>query len=388
MHLIETGKVRPSARSLQIIARRLGVSAQSFQLTTPGDPRAEEGVAELERLCEWQRYSEVVDLAPELLARDLSIQEQGVTRLTMGRALMHLGRLDQALYQLRRSRRAFEAENDAWSAAEARDWEAATLYLKEDPRAVTTAEDALRRYRLVETRRPEVEARMLEHLATFLLRESDFVQAHERYDEALRVAGPVLNMLRLGHIYLGLSRCQLSLGDLKRAIELASRAVALYAVENDLRPVPARTDLPRAENDLGMLLIRNGQLDRAEELFQAALQHLEESGAERLRSYFLLSVAELRQAQHRSAEALELVGEAIDVAVRLDEQIAVATAYEQLGQLHAERAEDALADGAFDRALAVFADLGMTERAAECSAAYQLVLEARGDTARLERFAG
>jgi tetratricopeptide (TPR) repeat protein len=260
--------------------------------------------------------------------------------------------------------------------------------LKEDGRAVTVAEEALRRYRTLEPRRQDVEARMLEHLAAQLVQRCDFIRALRCYTEALHVAGPVLDLMRLGRIYHGMGRCQVSLGDRRQAIDLVSRAVALYAVEHDLRPVSARIDLPRVENDLGMLLMLDGQLGRAEELFSSALAHLEEAGVERLQSYVLLSFAELRQEQGRLHESLELIGRAMALAERLEEQLALATAWQQLGGLREARGEPRLADESFERALAILADAGMDERRAECAAAYQRLLEARGAGARLERTAG
>jgi tetratricopeptide (TPR) repeat protein len=388
VHLIETGKVRPSMRSLQIIARRLGQPAQTFQV--PSDVGAElphHRVADLERLCERQRYPEVVELAGQLLAAAAPADLEAFAHLYLGRARAHLGCPDDALPHLRRARRLFEAEDDPWSAAEAREWEAAALYLKEDARAVATAEDALRRYRELEPRRVEVEARMLEHLATFLVQQSDFVRAEQCYTEALHVAGPVLNLVRLSRIYHGLSRCRVSLGDLRRAIDLASRAVALSAVENDLRPAPARIDLPRIENDLGMMLTRDGQYERAEELFASALRRLEEAGAERIRSYVLLSLAELRQVQGRRDAAMPLIAQAIELAERLEERMALVQAHQLLGELHAAGQEHQLADASFERALAILDEAGMTGPREQCLAAYQRVLEARGDAERLERFA-
>ena len=389
VHLIETGKVRPSMRSLQIIARRLGVSALSLQV--PGDAGAEmphRRAAELERLCERQRYHEVVELATHLLAHDTSTYLTAFAHLYVGRGLAHLGQPDEALPHLRRARQLFDAEDDPWSAAEAREWEAAALYLKEDPRSVSVGEDALERYRALEPRRPEVEARMVEHLATFLVQRSDYVRAEQCYQQALKVAGPVLDLVRLGRVYHGLGRCCYSLGNTRRGIDLVSRAVALYAVENDLRPAPARVDLPRVENDLGMMLLATGQLERAEEFFESADRHLLEAGAERMRSYVLLSLADVRQGQDRLEEAVDLIEQALELAERFGEQAALAAANRQLGQVHALRHEHDLADERFQLALTILDEAGMTGRRDECLAAYQRVLDARADAAPLERSAG
>lgn len=389
VHLIETGKVRPSMRSLQIIARRLGVSALSLQV--PGDAGAEmphRRAAELERLCERQRFNEVVELATQLLAQDTSTYLTAFAHLYVGRAHVHLGQPNEALPHLRRARQLFDSEDDPWSAAETREWEAAALYLTEDPRAVSVGEDALQRYRALEPRRPEVEARMVEHLATFLVQRSDYVRAEQCYQQALQIGGPVLDLVRLGRVYHGLGRCCYSLGDTRRGIELVTRAVALYAVENDLRPAPARIDLPRVENDLGMMLAATGQLARAEEFFDSANRHFVAAGVDRKRSYVLLSLADVRERQDRLDEAIDLIDQACELAERFGEQAALAAANRQLGQVHALRQEHHLADERFQRALTILDEAGMPARREECLAAYQRILDARADAAPLERSAG
>lgn len=389
VHLIETGKARPSVRSLQVIARRLGVPALSFQV--PTDARAEVSdrrAAELERLCEGQRYDEVVELAGQLLAQDTSSHLAAFAHMYRGRALAHLGRPDEALPDVRRAQQLFESLDDPWSAAEAREWEGTALYLKEDARAVAVGEDALERYRGLEPRRPEIEARMAEHLATFLVRQRDYVRAEQCYQQALQTAGPVLDLARLGRIYHGLGRCIYSFGDARRGIELVSRALSLYAVENDLRPAPARIDLPRVENDLGVMLLREGQRERAEELFWSTLGRLEQAGSERMQSHVLLSLAEVRQGQGRLDEAIDLIERALELAQKLDERRAMATATRQLGEVHELRREPERADQCFQQALALLDGAGLAHARAECLAAYQRVLEARGDAAQPERSAG
>jgi len=389
VHLIETGKVRPSLRSLQIIARRLGVPAHTFQVapeveTGPPQPWA----AELERLCDRQRYDEVVDLARGLMSEGASVLQRAVAHLYLGRGLLHLGDAIEAMRHLRQARRLFEQEGDQWSAAEALEGEAGALYQQEDPRALSVSEEALRQYRSLEPRRADVEARMLEHLATCLIQRGDLTRAYQCYEDALRIAGKILDLTRLARIYHGMGRCHFSLGDPRRAIDLLSRAVALNAVEQDLRPLPARIDLPRAENDLGMLLMYDGQLGRAEECFLAALRHLEEAGGRRLRSHLLVSLAELRQRQGELDEAVRLTEEAIEHATSLQERIALASACQQLGRLRVERQEHQLAEQAFDRALAIFEELGMVGPRDECLAARRSARERRSAGARLERSAG
>jgi tetratricopeptide (TPR) repeat protein len=389
VHLIETGKVRPSMRSLQIIARRLGVSALSFQV--PVDAGAEmphRRAAEFERLCERQRYDEVAELAGQLLAQDGSTYLAAFAHMYMGRALCFLGRTDEALAHSRKARRLFEAEDDPWSAAEACEWEACALFLKQDARAVALGEEALQRYRALEPRRSEVEGRMVEHLATFLMQRSDYIRAEHCYKQALQVAGPLLDLARLGRIYHGLGQCEFFIGHVRRGIELVSRAVALYAVEDDLRPAPARTGLPAVENDLGMMYLRQGQPERAEELFRSALRRLEEAGAERLRSHILLSLAEARQGQGELDEAVSLIERALDLAHRVGEPRAIAGAHRQLAEVYERRLEHELADRHFERALATLDEAGLTAARPEFVTAYQRILDARAQSEPVERSAG
>src|SRR5204862_95671 len=122
VHLIETGKVRPTLRSLQIIARRLGVPALSFQV--PGDPEGEprQRAAELERLCDRQRHADVADLARQILEQSSSRHLTAFANLYLGRSMAHLGSPAEALPHLRRARRLFELERDCGPAAEAREW--------------------------------------------------------------------------------------------------------------------------------------------------------------------------------------------------------------------------------------------------------------------------
>jgi len=208
-------------------------------------------IARLEQFTEQQRYLEVMDLAPSLLAeRSRGLRAYG--HFFLGQALNRLFRPDEAIDHLVRARTLFEALDEPWLAAECLEWEAGARYLKEDTGALAMAQEALRRYRELEPRAAEVESRMLEHIGTILVRHQDYTQARDCYEEALRVAGRRLDISRLARIYHGLGSCHASLGDVQRAIELTSRAVTLYQVENDIRPQGARVDLPRAEGDLGV----------------------------------------------------------------------------------------------------------------------------------------
>jgi tetratricopeptide (TPR) repeat protein len=376
----EAGMARPRMATLRLIAERLDVPVAALlaapELELPDNP-----APALRRLCDQRRYDEVVAMAQRLLSAE-SADTRAHAHLYAGLGLLHLARPDEAIGPLQEARRLFEQAGDAASAAEAIDWEAGAWYFKEDRRGLELAAEALERYRALEHRDAAVEARMTEHLATQLARHHDYTGARALYERALQVAGCQRDLARLARLYHGLSRCLQSLGDMRWATELGSRAVVLYAVEDDVRPAPARTDVARAENDLGLLFLRQGRLDRAEECFYSALQRLKQAGAERLWANPLLSLAELRQRQGRLDEAVDLIAQATELAERFDEPMSQAAAHEQMGQLHAERGEHELCDAAFARALGILERAGLRHRHAECRAAHRQVQEAREAAAR------
>lgn len=383
IHLIENGKVRPRLRTMQIIARRLRVPISSLLARPALDSDLRQiYFADLERLSQRQQYTAVADRARALLDDGVRGEFEAVASFHLGRALAHLQRPEEAISHLQRARELFESFNDPWLAAESMEYEAAALYLLEDPQAVALAQRALERYRVLEPRQPEVEARMLEHVGTFLVGHRNFARARDFYEESLQVVGSVRDLSRLARVYHGLSTCHWNLGNHKRAVELCSRAVALYAVEHELRPAAARGDLPRVENDLAKMYMEEGRLDRAEELMGSALDHLTSAGVERTRAGALLTLGELRQRQGRLEEAIDLVRQAIELAERLNEQMRLATAYQLLGELHAARGEHEMVDACFMRALEILDGAGLVHRGAECRSAYHDLLVAREGATR------
>ncbi len=151
---------------------------------------------------------------------------------------------------------------------------------------------------------------------------------------------------------------------LGKAIEYTHKALALYALEHD-------ADLQaNGQNELGLLLMRQGQMERAEEAFRAALAYMGEAGSERMKSHYLLSLGELQLKTGRAAEGIRVAKEAIDLAKRLDEHLAVASGHALLGQLYEHIDDHALADKEFRLAIRLLSAEGRTDRLAETHAAY------------------
>lgn len=387
VHLIETGKVRPTRHSLRIIAQRLGVP-ESALLAPPGPMSDEQAISELQALYQRYEYGRAAEQALRLIALGGSPERVAFAHLCAAQALNALTRPAEALHHAREARRRFEALGNPWWVAESIEWEAIILHGLQDPSSLRLARKALRLYRSLEPRLPETEARMLEHLGTIYYGRRDYERGRASYESALGVDGGVRDLARMARIYHGLGMCHHGLNDLQTAADLLFKAVTLYEAELRIAPTPSRADMPRAENDLGMVAMDQGDLRRAEGLFRAALDHYAAAGIERLQSHTLLSLGELRQRQNRPEEALEYVTLAVERAAALDETYVLASGYRQLGELHEARGDHGLADASFQRAIVMCEGAGLEERAKECMRIYERVLAERRQARRRARDAG
>ena len=379
--LIETGKTRPSPQTLELIASKTGRSVSYFKTRPPrriaGDELpADSRIEELQAFCLQQEFQSAIALGRQVLEDRLPVRVEAYVRQYVGQALVRLSRPDEGLEHLRRAQELLDEHPDPWLAVECADWEACAHYLREDPRALSVAENALRLCRSTEPRLPGTEARILEHIATIHVKNHDYEQAVHFYNDALRTAGAVRDLRQLGRTYHGLSIAYQERGEVAKAIEYTHKALALYALENDTAL------LARGENELGLLMMAQGNMEKAEEAFRSALAHLDQAHTERAKSHVLLSLAELRLKTGELDAGLQTAAEAVALARRLDETLAVAAGHQLLAQLNERKHNRLLADREFQRALRLLEANDFAERLSESLAAYAQLLEARGDSRR------
>jgi tetratricopeptide (TPR) repeat protein len=374
--LIEAGKSRPSMRTLELIANRTGKPVSFFARAGGGPISAGPLIEELQGLCLKQEFDKAIQRGEEMLADNPPRRLEAHIRQYVGQAYVRSVRPDEGIAHLQRAREILEDDPDPWLDVECTDWYAAALYYKQDKRALSVAEHSLKLCRSTEPRLPGTEARILEHIASIHVRNHSYDKAIAFYEEALKVAGSVRDLSRLGRTYHGLSIAYQERGELERAVEFTHKALALYGLEHDTAM------LARGENELGLLLMRQGQTRRAEEAFVAALSHLDESGTEVAKSQVLLSLAELHGKTGRHKEAIATARQAMELARRLGESLALAEGHELLGRFYEQIHRPRVADREREAGIRILREEGLTERLAESHAAYAEILEARGQPAR------
>jgi tetratricopeptide (TPR) repeat protein len=379
IHLIETGRSRPSLETLELISRKTRKPVEFFLLSRDGAPELTErrrDLDELERLTAIRDFQKVTDFAPALLDRNWGEEDTALVHFYLGQAYCRLVRPTEALEHLPIARQAFERAGDEWMAVDALDWEASALGLMEDPRAIALAGEALVRCRRLDPKPPQTEARILGHIANMYVVAHAWGEAVRYYEDAVEVAGDVKDLLQLAKMHHGLGAAYQRMQQPSKARQQFDKALALYSIECDLSAVY------RLENDLGDLLLHQGQLDSAEQHFRSALAgstalHLDRRG----RGYILAGLGEVSMRRGQSEQARQQLDEALDAGRAIGEQLLVGAAHSLLGQLESRHGELKLASEHFDSAIRIFEALDMPDRLRDCQMAYAESLYAREEFA-------
>jgi len=379
IHLIETGKARPSMKTLELIAS-VTRKPLSFFLADGGRPsrrRLRVGASDpaldrLEQLAAAGDWPALKDAAYELLPPAREAGEEALVRYQLGCAQVQLKEGEAALDSLRRAQALFRQTGDLWMAVECMDWEAGALYTLERREALEVAEAALRECRSLRPVPVSTEVRILGHMGSIQLAHHEWKKAVAAYEEAVQAAGSLRDLGRLARMYNDLSLAYQELGNLTRAAHYSHKALALAGMQQD------RLAAARAENNLGLVLMKQGELDAAERHIRSSLAAFEEAQVEREKSHVLLSMGQLYLQREADGPAEAYVEQALDLARRQGESMTAGLALQFLGRLAERLGEHAKADAEFNEAIGLLAEAGVTERLVECHTLYAEILTKRG----------
>jgi tetratricopeptide (TPR) repeat protein len=372
--LIETGRTRPSLPTLEHIARRTGKPVDFF-LADPGGvtDETQAGLLELEAMIGEGRYLESITLGDRLLGLATSAHRLGRIRFFLAQAHHQLGHAERALPLLKEAHQHFEAVDDPIMLAECLGWEASVAYMTQKPGAKELAEKGLVICRGLQPVPQSTESRLLSILATIHVANSEWEPAIKLYEEAIDVAGSLYDLRRLAVTYSGLSLAYREAGQVEAAARFASRAITLLEVLRD------RVSLARAENNLGLILLAQGNRVSAREHLDRSLELAQETDLEVGRSHVLLSLCELSLQEGNLEGARQMAGQALQLSERLHEAANVAEAHIWLGRVAAELGDDDIVDREFDVAIRGLTELDITERLLRCHGIYAEILEKRGN---------
>jgi tetratricopeptide (TPR) repeat protein len=375
IHLIEKGRTRPSMETLELIARQTRKPIEFF--LTPDSPSTlterQARLRELERLTAVRDFEGAVDLGVSLLEQG-SAEDGALVRFYLGQAYCRLVRPAEALAHLTWARLEFERNADEWMAVEALDWESSALGLLDNPEALPLANKALERCRRLDPAAPQIEARILGHIAGMYVVSQSWALAIRYYMSAAEAASSVKDLLQLGKMHHGLGLVFRRMQQPATAGQHYEKALTLYSLESDLSAVY------RVENDLGHLLLHEGQLDSAERHFLHALEGSSDLNIDRRgRGFILASLGEVMLRRGQLAEANEYLVQSMDAGKATGERIVLAEAHVLLAQVEERKGNIPLADDHFEAAIRNFEELRMPDRLRDAHMEYAELLEARHD---------
>lgn len=372
IHLVETGKMRPSMRTLELIARRTGRPVSYF-MVEHGPAEQQAARDELSRLVDTGAYQEAIALGTRLLADGVELGIEADVQFGVGRAFVRMADGARALRPLSRARELFERSGDAWMMAHVMDQEAVALFLVEDPRTLSRALEALERCERLQPPAPALRASILSVLGGIHLRSHDWRNAARFYEMGLEAREGLVSLRQTARLHDGLSVARQRLGDFGASLHSAERASALYAADTDV------AGLIRAENNVGYVLLRQGELDAASAHLHRALDLCDEHEFERRgRAHVLNSIGELHLARGEPGVARTYLLRSMDAAQSMGERDSEATARHLLGSACIQLDDEEAAHGWFTSAIELLAHLDLPERLRACSTEYAELLCRRG----------
>jgi tetratricopeptide (TPR) repeat protein/DNA-binding XRE family transcriptional regulator len=374
IYFVETGKAKPSMETLKLIAERTGRPLDFF-LARPStmEPRSSPPTLEVELLLATNDPQAAVAAGREILAKEQDQETIARTKALMAYALLRLAQPAEARRLATAARGHFERTGDRLMTAECLGHEASAAYLAQDPTALGLAERALELCRSLHPIPQTTEARLLFVLGSVHAVNQDWKAAIDAYESAIATGSVVQDLRRLSMMYGGLSSAYGEIGQLNMAEYYAQRAITIHETLND------RLSLARSENNLGLVLIRRGDLVDAEDHLKRAIVLFDESGIEAGKAEVLLSLCELEIARSRPDAAEQFALDARRFAERHDEKATLADCHMWAGRIAAERGDDARVDTEFREAWGILDALGATERLSRCHVQYAEILEKRGD---------
>lgn len=373
---LEAGTVRPSVRSLQIIASRLNRPLEYFLGDESLDTEKRVAFHRLaaEAAAEQRDWDAVRAHTADGLAAVADRAERA-------RLLYLLARAEDAA---RERERAFELIGDALGLIEVASEPqlvAALLFLRgsmyaEMGQLVAASEsleasrDVIERYEVLD---PRLRSRVMVSLGTTYRRLRRSSRALSAYESALATASRASELALAARGYMGIAATHYDAGDLDSAIASYRRALELFQRVSDI-------DFElNALQSIATVQFENGEADAAKGSAQRAMRRAIEVGNARWAAVVEVTLSRIALKEGRAEEALRMAAHAVDVLEASSDAVNRADALGACGAAHEALGHRADADRAYRASIDHYTEIGDLADRSGMAAEYARVLRARGE---------
>lgn len=313
---VEKGLTNPSLKSLEIIARRLGVSTayllggESSDAPFAGSEEYLTHFDHAHALASKGRYQEAIAQFDQALAKCPATNHAALGFIYMSKVLVmeRLGSQEAALENLNVAIEHLKMSHDAYNLARAYNFMGTLLSARgrnhEALNAFQSGWELVRHYHLAE---PDLSVRLLANLGITYSQLRQYARAVEVLSEAVKQYQSSQELSNYGKVYQTLGYAYAQLGKSELAIEHVQKAVNLYRTLGQMQLAGA------AQVCLAVLLRDTGNHREAKSLLMEILRADYVSEHERARAYGAL--ARIRLAEGDPNEALECIATALRTAV-------------------------------------------------------------------------
>ena len=371
---VEAGLVRPSVRSLQIIAVRLGKSLDYFLGDEPlaASKRLEFHRLAAEAASERRDWAAVQGEVNTALAATPTKRERATLLRLLALAEMNTGTREAAFDHVGQALALLDATTDAAEIAQ-------LLHLRgiaygqigqhvAAAEALEAARDTMERHEVVD---PRLRARILVALGTAYRRLNRTAKAMQTYSNALDLASGIEELRIAAQGYMGVAVSLYDSGELDAAIANYHRALDLFT-----RVADTTFEL-QVLHSLATIQFERGENDAARELAERCAAAARTAHDERMTSVAEIVLARIALASGSAEEALRMAKHAekslaADAIQRADALRVVGAANDALGA-HSP------SDRAYRKAIELLSEIGDNPDLSTFAAEYAQKLRARGE---------
>ncbi|MDQ7820726.1 MAG: tetratricopeptide repeat protein, partial [Armatimonadota bacterium] len=312
--MVEHDRVRPSLKTLRVLARRLGVPVRALLDDDPAEA-VELQVRLGEGLLRQHRFAEARDVLARIPERSLESAALRARRaLGVGQAYAGLRRFREAARHLRKAATLAEALGDVdLMAAAANALGFAALRARRFALAREILQGAVDTLRRSGHTRTDVYGKLLANLGRAYLELGLPVQAEEFFRQAADVLDPAADPYHLGLLYFNLGIACERQQNFEQARDYLDRAAHLFTLHENVRLLGA------VRRSVGMLLLEQGHLERARAALEDSLRLARQSGDDEGVAQTLVELARLHARAGEPEAARRSAAEARDLAARMDD---------------------------------------------------------------------